>query len=74
MHKILFRNLKNKLNHLYQKRKKLHDQVKDCEVVSNIKKDNEIIKHELEISNMKMSMMEDEKKSQTDLRTANANL
>lgn len=39
-----------------------NDQIKDSDLISKIKKENEIPKHELEIANLKMRLMEDEKK------------
>lgn len=53
------------------KKKETCDQIKDCEVVSRLKKENEILEHGLGITNLKMNMMEDEKKSQSYLKSEN---
>lgn len=56
------------------KKKEPNDQNKDSDVVYKLRKEHEILKHELEIINIKMSLMEDEKERQSYLRFVNAYL
>lgn len=66
--------MKEQIESTNSKKTESSDQIKDSDAVSKLKKENEILKHELEITNLKMSLMEDEKKSQSDLRSENVDL
>lgn len=56
------------------KKKESHDQIKNIEATLKLKKEIALLKHELGITNLKMSMMEDENKIQSNLRFENLDL
>ena len=52
--------MKEKIKYTNSKKNESNDQIKDSDAFPKLKKENEILKHELEITNLKMSLMEDE--------------
>ena len=65
--------MKDKIDYLKSK-KESKDQVKDNDEVSRLKKENEILKHELKIIDMKLNMKSDDSKVESDLKFENADL
>ena len=72
--KAYIQKIKDEIEFSNSKQNESNDQIKDNEVDSKLQRENEILKHELEITNLKMGMIADEKKIQSDLRSKNANL
>lgn len=65
--------LKEKIEHIRSK-KESKDQTKDCNEVSRLKKENEILKHGLDIKNLYLSLKDDDKKIESYLRFENSNM
>ena len=63
--------MNDNIDHLRLK-KELAEPIKDNDEISRLKKENEILKHELEITNLKLSLKDDDNKIELDLRSKNA--
>lgn len=65
--------LKDKLDYLRSK-EKLAEPIIDSDEISRMKNENEILKHVLEITNLKLSLKEDDSKIESDLKSKNLDL
>ena len=65
--------LKDKIDDL-KSGKESNVQISDNDEVGNLKKENEILKHELKINELKLRIKKDDSKSEPDLKTKNVNL
>lgn len=65
--------MEKKIDHLKSK-KNPKDQIKDSDEVSRLKKENEILKHELKIIDLNLSLKDDTNKVELYLKSENAYL